>query len=188
MPSTCFPCLQLEQWRLSLGYAVIASSDFCPVRWNLPLFSSLIWPAISRRPFMDLPLLKFLLVKIVPCHCCLLRGWDWVSVKCQETNQKKRPLAGSLSWALSTNNPYIENTMCVFLWQISIRKALVRQKRTKGTLAKHGTVFPDGGSKHILSGQACSRENPDKKRNCLYSKGRINPVIKSGQWPGVSEC
>lgn len=48
--------------------------------------------------------------------------------------------------------------MCVFLLQISILKALVRQKRTKGTLAKCITVFPDGGSKHILSGQACSRE------------------------------
>lgn len=41
---------------------------------NLPLFSSLVRPAISRRLFMDLTLLKFLLVKIVPSHFCLIRG------------------------------------------------------------------------------------------------------------------
>lgn len=158
MLSICLLSLQLEEWRLSLGYTVITSSNFCPARWNLPLFSSLIQPAIRRRPFMDLPLLKFLLVNIFPSHCCLLRGWDWVSVKYQVTNQNKRPLARSLSWALSADNPYIDNTMCVFLWQISIRKAIVRQKRTKGTLAKRGTVFPDGGSKHTVRAGLQQRE------------------------------
>lgn len=40
----------------------------------------------------------------------------------------------------------------------------------------------------MLSGQACSQQGKDKIRNCLYSKGRINPMVRTSQWPSVSDC
>lgn len=40
----------------------------------------------------------------------------------------------------------------------------------------------------MQSGQAWSRQGSDKIRNCLYSKGRINPKVRTLLWPCVSDC